>query len=77
MPSIARLDQLNRVAQVLISLRKHAETIENGWGEVYLDNARVADINDKQFRACLASLSERGQYRVIDGFAFGRVKMVD
>ncbi len=75
MPSIARLDQLDRVARVYASLQAHAESVDNGWGEVYLDNARVDGISAQQFRACLASLSERGQYKVIDGFAWGRVKM--
>lgn len=79
MPSIARLDQLDRVARVLISLRSKAECWDgkSEWCEVYLDNARIDDINEKQFRACLASLSQRGQYKIIDGWAWGNVKMTD
>lgn len=72
-----RSDQTARVAAVLAALREKSESdAEPGWRDVYLDNARPPGMDDKQFRAALASLARRGQYRPIDGFAFGSVKMV-
>lgn len=64
------------VSKVLISLRDHAERdeVSPGWKHVYLDNARPKDMNDKQFRACLAALSKMGVYKVVDGYAWGAVK---
>lgn len=47
----------------------------DGWGEVYLDNARPDGMSDKSFRSCLASLSKLNLYRPIDGYAFGKVKL--
>lgn len=63
--------------QVLNSLRKYVENKNNGWGEVYLDNARPIGMNDKVFRANLAVLSKLGLYRPVDGYAFGDVKLED
>lgn len=61
---------------VLESLRKEVESKhDNDWGVVYLDNARPKGMNDKQFRACLSALSRRNLYRVIDGYAFGMVRL--
>lgn len=63
------------VQLVLESLRKNTEyDVGNGWYGVYLDNARIKGISDKEFRACLASLSKQGLYKVVDGYAFGEVK---
>lgn len=61
--------------QVLASLRKNVENVDGNWGEVYLDNARPANMNDKEFRACLSALSRQGLYEVVDGYAFGKVKL--
>ena len=61
---------------VLCSLRNNVEgNNENGWKMVYLDNARPKDMNDKQFRGCLAALSKMGVYKVVDGYAWGKVKV--
>jgi len=62
---------------VLSSLRAAAskDTEQDGWCDVYLDNAKPANITDKQFRSCLALLAGRNQYKVIDGYAWGKVKM--
>lgn len=60
--------------EVLNALRANVES-GGEWGSVYLDNAHPAGMNDKQFRACLAVLSKAGLYRVVDGYAFGDVKM--
>ncbi len=61
--------------QVLKSLRSKVENDNgDGWGEVYLDNARNG-MNDKVFRAALAQLSKQGLYQVIDGYAWGKVKI--
>ena len=76
--SLARMDMLKRVNTVLESLRKAADrsTDQNGWCDVYLDNAlATSKLTDKEFRGCLASLSKRGLYQVIDGYAWGKVKM--
>ncbi len=63
------------VAVVINALRANVENVSDGWGEVYLDNARPAWMSDKTFRACLSSLSKSNAYRVIDGYAWGKVKM--
>lgn len=63
-------------AQVLAALRANAEgCTENGWRNVYLDNALPAGMSDKSFRSHLAALSKVGLYRPIDGYAFGDVKV--
>lgn len=70
---------MNATQQVLESLRRHVEykSPNEVWGSVYLDNARIAGINEKQFRAILASLSKQGLYKVVDGYAWGDVKIAD
>lgn len=67
----------NHADIVLAALIANAEGCEdsNGWRDVYLDNARPVEMNDKVFRAALATLSKRGVYRPHDGFAFGAVKV--
>ena len=69
--------QGNNHGIVLQALRANAEYSENGWLVVYLDNARPAGMSDKVFRAALAQLSKRELYKVIDGFAWGKVKMAE
>jgi hypothetical protein len=64
-------------ARLLESLRANVERVSNGWGEVYLDNAKPAEMSVHRFRANLAVLSKLGLYRVVDGYAFGDVKMKD
>lgn len=68
----------NTVAeQVLKNLRAHAEGgMNDKWGMIYLDNARKG-MNDKVFRANLAVLSKLGYYKVVDGYAWGEVKLSD
>jgi hypothetical protein len=62
--------------RVLTALRQASESDDgNGWRSVYLDNARPAGMSNKSFRSYLAKLSQHGLYRVIDGYAFGSVKM--
>lgn len=65
------------VEQTLASLRSNVESDHNlpGFGTVYLDNARLPGQSDKQFRAHLSALSKRGDYKIIDGYAFGAVRM--
>lgn len=65
---------------VLNNLRKHIEceiTAKDGskWGSVYLDNGKPDGMSDKTFRAILATLSKAGYYKVVDGYAFGDVKL--
>ena len=62
---------------VLCNLRKSAEDRSAQWSDVYLDNAIPVGMSDKSFRSCLASLSKSGVYKVIDGYAWGSVKMED
>lgn len=72
------MTQTDRVNRILQALRAAAESdAAPGWRDVYLDNARPSDLNDKQFRAALVSLSKRGLYKPLDGYAFGMVRMTD
>lgn len=69
--------QLSQDAQtVLANLRAHHEGQQTGkgWGMIYLDNARHGMPTNK-FRAQLAVLSKAGLYRVVDGYAWGEVKI--
>lgn len=67
---------------VLNNLRASTEgtfiTDKNGakWESVYLDNARKG-MEQNKFRAQLAVLSKAGLYRVVDGYAWGDVKIED
>ena len=61
---------------ILARLRRHAEDVdEEGWGMVYLDNAMPSDISGHQYAGYLAVLQRRGVYRIVDGYAWGQVKM--
>lgn len=60
---------------VLTNLRANAENKDDGWGDVYLDNARPEGMSDKSFRSCLASLAGADLYKVIDGYAWGKVRL--
>lgn len=67
--------------RVLEFLRKNAEgsrmANKDGsiWADVYLDNARPEDLSVTAFRSCLSGLSKLGVYKVVDGWAWGSVKM--
>lgn len=63
------------VDMTLASLRKEIEADHSeGWGVVYLDNARLPGQTSRQFQSHLAVLSARGEYKVIDGQCFGAVR---
>jgi hypothetical protein len=66
---------MNKSLQVLESLRKHVENSQDGWGTVYLDNAKPDGMSSKSFRAYLSQLSKAGLYKPEDEFAFGSVKL--
>lgn len=69
-----------KTAEVLAALRAHTEdrpVAPGTWGMIYLDNARPADMSDKSFRSHLAVLSKAGLYKVVDGWAWGQVKMAE
>ena len=71
-----------KILQVLKALRDASEGNPiNGWRAVYLDNAKASeectDMTRTAFRSYLAKLSQRGLYKVIDGYAWGDVKMTD
>jgi hypothetical protein len=62
--------------QVLKALRTNVESKRGNWGLVYLDNVKAdLDIDVYSFRACLAALSKMGLYKVVDGWAWGDVKI--
>jgi hypothetical protein len=67
--------EMEMTNEVLAALRAKVEYFEGDFGMVYLDNARPAGMSDKTFRSCLAQLSKQGLYKVVDGYAFGKVKM--
>ena len=66
--------------QVLKAMRANtdSEGTQEGWRMVYLDNALP---QDREFRrslgGMLSSLTKRGVYKEVDGFAWGQVKMTD
>jgi hypothetical protein len=69
----------NNSDRVLESLRAKVEDVREAadgtrWGMVYLDNA-IGGMSVTSFRSCLAQLSKQGLYRVVDGYAFGEVKL--
>jgi len=65
--------------EVLAALRDNAEGgNDNGWSDVYLDNASAGlGMTPMQFRSCLSVLAQRGVYRVVDGYAWGKVALED
>jgi len=64
------------VNETLAALREHVESEHNGWGEVYLDNARLPGQSANEFRAHLSALAKRGDYKPRDGYAFGTVLLL-
>lgn len=76
---------MSTTERVLAALRANIEsstadtsaTRPGTWADVYLDNAKPADVTATSFRACLAALAKQGLYRVIDGFAWGSVRLDD
>jgi len=60
--------------KILATLRENIESRNDGWGMVYLDNARIPEVSVHQFRAILAQLSKDGLYRTYDEKCFGEVK---
>lgn len=66
-----------KTTEVLAALRHAAEgPLEAGWRDVYLDNA-AHTLSRAQFAGHLSALEAAGLYKVVDGFAWGRVKMED
>lgn len=64
------------VEDTISSLRANIEASHHceGFGVVYLDNARLPKQSDTQFRSHLSVLAKRGDYKVIDGECFGAVR---
>jgi hypothetical protein len=75
MAIFARGGSMSKKDVVLHALRSKAEYAEGDWGTVYLDNARPSGMSDKSFRSYLAALSKEGLYKVVDGYAWGSVRM--
>jgi len=66
--------------KVLNALRASCEdrNQNNEWNHVYLDNASAGlGMTATKFRAQLSVLSKQGLYQVVDGWAWGNVKMND
>lgn len=69
---------MTNTQQVLAALRANSEdryALPGTWTLVYLDNARPKDMSDKVFRANLGQLAKQKLYRVVDGYAWGEVKV--
>jgi hypothetical protein len=60
---------------ILQALRSKVESENEGWGEVYLDNAMPDDITPRQWAGYLSALERAGMYRPIDNYAWGSVKL--
>jgi len=75
-PSYFQMKLGPQTEKTLKALRDASEDYSgDGWRSVYLDNARPSGMSDKTFRSHLATLAKAGLYRVVDGYAFGDVKM--
>lgn len=61
----------------LKSLRDAVESgsFWEGFGSVYLDNARLPGQTSTQFRAHLSALARRGDYKPMDEKWFGAVRL--
>jgi hypothetical protein len=44
------------------------------WRDVYLDNARPTSISNHQFAGFLSALEKTGDYKPVDGYAWGSVR---
>ena len=50
-------------------------TNNDGWCDVYIDNAKPDDMTPRQFAWHLSSLSRAGFYKPIDNYAWGQVNV--
>lgn len=66
-----------KTTEVLTALRHAAEgSLDRGARDVYLDNASASlGMTANQFAGHLSALEAAGLYKVVDGFAWGRVVM--
>lgn len=63
-----------KAVDVLARLRAfHEYKDPDGFGVVYLDNAKPVDLNPHQYAGYLAALEAEGLYKPVDGFAWGKV----
>jgi hypothetical protein len=66
---------MNTTAQTLASLRAEVEIhMDDQWGQVYLDNARLPGQSVHEFRAHLSVLSRKGLYKPEGDDCFGYVR---
>ena len=66
---------MTTTAQTLASLRNEVEVQMNDqWGQVYLDNARLQGQSVHEFRAHLSALSRQGLYKPEGDDTFGYVR---
>jgi len=61
-------------AKVYSSMLENCEyDLGEGWAQIYLDNARPADMSARQFAAILSSLKQKGLYESQGDNFFGLV----
>ena len=66
---------MTKVEQTLASLRDNVENfMDDQWGQVYLDNARLPGQSACEFRAHLSTLSRQGLYKPEGDDCFGYVR---
>ena len=66
---------MTKVEQTLASLRDNVELfMDDQWGQVYLDNARLPGQSVHEFRAHLSTLSRQGLYKPEGDDCFGYVR---
>jgi hypothetical protein len=66
---------MTTTAETLASLRSQVEVHMNDqWGQVYLDNARLQGQSVHEFRAHLSALSRQGLYKPEGDDCFGYVR---
>lgn len=66
---------MTTTAQTLASLRAEIEVnMDDQWGQVYLDNARLTGQSVFEFRAHLSALSRQGLYKPHGDDCFGYVR---
>lgn len=76
-PETTQMTNLSpKTTEVLAALRSNVEGCDdNGFRDVYLDNARPAGMSAHAFAGHLSALEKAGLYRPYGDDCFGRVKI--
>lgn len=74
-----QLTELESTMLQALRFCREGGTLSSGWASVYLDNARVEGISEKQKSALLSNLQQKGLYQHDDEYrgVWGLVKMED